>query len=130
MNKEPYYVKAEREAAEKLSELLSLPIDEDNDMNDDERFDPWKLFPLYGTYSGDFDKCAIEVLTEIRDRVYKRDDLAAHMFREMLCTADLCDYGTSPRVCFANQKFQELLPELIEKWKAFSLVQWGEDVCA
>lgn len=69
--------------------------------------------------------CAIEVLTEIRDREKKRHDLGAEMIREMLCTSGLCDYGTSPRVCFPDRGFEALLPSLIEKWTAFSEAHWG-----
>jgi hypothetical protein len=53
------------------------------------------------------------------------EGLAHEMFREMLCTAELCDYGTSPRVCFANEPFKALLPQLIEKWEAYSAAQWA-----
>lgn len=88
-------------------------------------FDPWEIFPgLYGNYSSDFDDMAIEVLQELADRQANREDLASRMFREMLCNLDLCEYGTSPRVCFATPQFTELLPDLIEKWKEFSRVQW------
>ena len=89
-------------------------------------FDPWEAFPLYGSYSDDFDKCAIDVLQEIRIKKKNRDDLGAEMFREILCSADLCDYGTSPRVCFANKEFMEILDELIEKWKAYSAAWWKD----
>lgn len=56
----------------------------------------------------------------------RRKDLAAEMFREMLCVLDLCDYGTSPRVCFPISEFQTIMPNLIERWKDFYLIQWGE----
>lgn len=138
MVEEPYYQKREREAAEKLEALLALPIDTDNDMSTGERFDPWDMFPgLYGTYCSTFDKCAIDVLTEILkfgvltegEAGHKvRDDLGAEMFREMLCTAGLCEYGTSPRVCFPSSYFRPLLPKLIEKWKAYSAAQWRANI--
>ena len=127
---ETYLQESEREAAERVEKELAKRLPEfENDYGEDV-FDPWELFPsLCGSYSGDFDRCAIEVLTEIAEGRKIRDDLGAEMFREMLCTAHLCDYGTSPRVCFAAGKFEELLPKLIQMWKAWSLVQWGEDVC-
>jgi len=124
------YMKADREAAARVTALLALPMPESADMLGVEgEFDPWKLFPcLFGSYDGAFDKCAIEVLCEVRDGARHRDDLAADMFREMLCTANLCDYGTSPRVCFATTQFRELLPALIERWRAYSELHWGEPV--
>ena len=130
-NEEPWYMKVEREAAEKVEALLKLPIDELQLMSTGESFDPWSLFPcLYGTYSSDFDKCAIEVLTELIEKEKNRRDLGAEMFREMLCTAYLCNYGSSPRVCFPTERFKPLIQPLIEKWRAYALVIWGLDVCA
>lgn len=124
----PY--KAQREAADRVRGLLSLPMPEASDMLGTEgEFDPWDLFPcLYGSYSGEFDKLAIEVLCELRDKTIRRGDLAAEMFREMLCNADLCEYGTSPRVCFATSYFAEVLPALIERWRAYAELAWGEPV--
>lgn len=68
------------------------------------------------------------MLEELRDSTKVRRDLGAEMFREMLCVIGLCNYGTSPRVCFPEQVLRDRLPELIEKWRAYSLVQWGVDV--
>lgn len=131
MPEELWCQKAEREAVENLQALLALPLPEDEHDQHNGTFDPWRLFPcLYGSYSGDFDRCAIEVLTELVERKCVRDDLGAHMFREMLCTAHLCDYGTSPRVCFPTERFRPLVQTLLEKWKAYSLIVWGDDVCA
>ena len=115
-------------AAAKVSAALALPIPEDQyEIGSDGTFDPWNLFPaLYGSYCGSFDRCALDVLRELRDGEKRRDDLGAEMFREMLCTSDLCSYGTSPRVCFPNTKFEELLPELIDKWRAYSMRRWGD----
>lgn len=123
---EPYYVKVEREAVEKVTALLAKPISE-YDTPSIEDFDPWELFPLYGSYSSDFDELALDVLRELRDGQKKRDDLAAEIFREMLCNLHLCDYGTSPRVCFPTTGFKTLLPQLIEKWEAYSEHAWREE---
>lgn len=118
------------EGAERVRSLLALPMPESGDMlGTVGEFNPWDLFPcLFGSYDGAFDKCAIEVLCEVRDCERRRDDLAADMFREMLCTANLCDYGTSPRVCFATTQFRKLLPALIERWRAYAELAWGEPV--
>ncbi len=118
------------DAAEKVRASLALPMPESSDMmgvaGD---FDPWEIFPaVYGSYDSAFDKCAIEVLCEIRDGNRRRDDLAADIIREMLCVADLCEYGTSPRVCFPTTQFRELLPALIAKWHQRAEMAWGEPV--
>lgn len=121
-----YYEQRTADAIAKLTALLALPDIPDNGMySDGDCFDPWDMFPcLYGSYDGAFDVMAIDVLTDIQDQTYKRTDLASHMFREMLCTAGLCEYGSSPRVCFAEQEFVPLLPRLIERWRAYAEIMW------
>ena len=121
-----FYEAQEVKAGEALEAMLAKPNMPDDGMcSDGECFDPWDLFPcLYGSYSSAFDDMAIEVLEDIRDRTYLRTDLAAEMFREMLCTAGFCDYGTSPRVCFASPAFEKNLPRLIERWQEYSQIQW------
>lgn len=128
----PVY-RRQREAGEALAALMAKPMPATEydigscaDDGSDLFFAPWSMFPLiYGSYSGEFDQCAIAVLKELRDHTKVRSDLGAEMFREMLCNLDLCSYGTSPRVCFPNSEFEALLPELIAKWEAFSAIQWG-----
>lgn len=124
-----------RAAAAKVRAELAKPIADDGQLHA-EVFDPWELFPcLYGTYSQAFDIMALDVLRALAlaadDKwdealaLQRKETLAHEMFREILCTSDLCDYGTSPRVCFATLEFAEVLPELIAKWEAFSLAHWG-----
>ena len=110
-----FYKKQQVEACAKLASMLSLGAG----------FDPWEMFPcLYGTYSSAFDDLAIEVLEHIRDHTSDSDNLAAEMFREMLCTTGLCNYGTSPRVCFAVEEFEPLLPTLIDMWRDYRDITW------
>jgi hypothetical protein len=125
MAEEPDYMRVEREAAEKLAALLILPLPDPDCLGEVGRFDPWSLFPLYGAYDSEFDECALAVLRELLAGKKARDDLAAEMFREMLCNLGLCDYGTSPRVCFPTAALREQLPALIEKWEAFSALHWS-----
>lgn len=128
MSDEPWYIRVDREAAAKVAELLKRPLPESApDIWDSSYFDPWDIFPLYGSYSEDFDELAIEVLEELRDHKKERRDLAAEIFRELLCNMNLCDYGSSPRVCYATSDFEALLPSFIEKWRAYANLRWGED---
>ena len=113
--------------AERIA-ALSLPLpDDEYSITTDGTFDPWRVFGLYGTYSSEFDDMAIDVLEELREGVKRRTDLGAEMFREMLCMADLCEYGTSPRVCFPTREFSAALPDLIDRWRAFYKLQWGDE---
>ena len=124
---------AQKKVADAIAELDAAllkpnPASED-DLGVAEYFDPWAdLFPcLYGSYAPDFDRLAICTLTDILDGEVRRQDLAAWMFREMLCTKGLCTYGTSPRVCFAEPEFYDRLPTLIERWKQYSAVSWSAE---
>ena len=113
-------------AVEKVKAELAKPDTEENFTHADD-FNPWELFPsLYGTYCRSFDDCAIDVLKGLASRpmCWNRSDLAAQMFREMLCTADLCEYGTSPRVCFPTPEFKEVLGDLIARWEAYRERDW------
>lgn len=131
-----YYEKLEQESIEELKELLARPMAPKRDYigsidpktNKPEYFDPWGIFPsLYGNYSSEFDDMAIETLQHILDGNRREETLAHEMFREMLCRKNLCDYGTSPRVCFPTSDFRELLPEYIAKWKEYYKLNWSSD---
>jgi hypothetical protein len=120
------------EALERVKKWLQLP-DATNRTEVScygEYFDPYEaLFPhLYGSYSADFDVAAIESLREVYlvEHALHFDSLPHKMFKEMLCKQDLCDYGTSPRGCFAIQPFQEILPEVITRFEHYHKVYWSE----
>tara|TARA_R100001086_G_scaffold200735_1_gene116953 strand:- start:1890 stop:2582 length:693 start_codon:yes stop_codon:yes gene_type:complete len=115
------------DALVRLREMMLLPDPEDeNSIGVEGTFDPWALFPnVYGSYDAAFDVCAVEVLTDILEGQRRRDDLASDIFREMLCSMGLCEYGTSPRVCFPAPEFRQVLPTLIERWKRYYLTNWG-----
>ena len=116
------------EMCAKIGRMLELPPIPGGDelYCDGECFAPWELFPcVFGTYGRAFDDMAIAVLEDALHSTFKRTDLAAEMFREMLCVAALCEYGTSPRTCFATQEFKRLLPHLIERWIEYQGLCWG-----
>lgn len=124
---EPYCHRVEREAAERLQALLAKPDIENDEFRSDAEFDPWDLFPaLYGTYSEEFDDLAIDVLERIAEHRVDDESLAHEMFREMLCTAELCSYGSSPRCCFPTERFKPLLPILIQRWKRYREIAWSD----
>jgi hypothetical protein len=119
----------QKKAAANVAALLARPDASADDLSVGDvgdKFVPWDLFPcLYGSYSSAFDDMALAVLENIRDGKCKAEDLASEMFREILCTADLCEYGTSPRVCFPTEEFKALLPQLIARWERYAKAQWG-----
>lgn len=122
------FAEQEEAAIAVLQHLLSLP-DRPRHENYDEGtcFDPWDLFDcFYGSYSSEFDDMAIDVLEDVRDGTHRRSDLAGEMFREVLCKRGLCEYGTSPRVCFPCEPFKALLPELIARWRVYRSATWDD----
>ena len=122
-----YYDKESIESEEELINLLKLPVEKDVHL---ESFDPWRLFEnsLYGSYSSEFDEMAIQTLEDILNSttIAKKYGLAEEMFREILCNKGLCDYGTSPRYCWANGGFKKLIPEYLEKWRQYYKYQWED----
>lgn len=118
------------EAVEILKAQIAKPVGREDGWTNPDHFDPWEAFPcVYGSYSSEFDDMAIRVLENLMHQRSGRDGgeaLAHEMFREMLCVADLCDYGTSPRVCFPTAQFAEILPPLLEKWREHARVVWGD----
>ena len=118
----------EQKATAKVREILDRPDASHRDLRFSDDFDPWDIFPaLYGSYDSAFDDCALDVLCELQEGERRREDLAADMIREMLCTADLCEYGTSPRTCWPTPSFKALLPELIQRWRAYAKQSWKDD---
>ena len=112
-----YYQTLQERAVQEVVKLLDQPG----------HSDLWELFPyLYGTYNSEFDICMIDVLTDINNGTVTRDDLASEIIKEILCTSNLCDYGTGPRTCFPTEDFKKILPLLIERWKSYYEVEWDE----
>lgn len=122
---EGYYQERQRLAAERLRAALALRMPTtEHELGCEGFFDPWEILPVYGGYDADFDRLAFDVLTDIIDGKVRRNDLPARMFREMLCVADLCEYGSSPRVCFPTVAAKGLFPDWLSKWRTVSSVMW------
>ena len=96
-------------------------------------WDPWNALGVdCASYSGQVDQDAINVLRGIRDKLYnsdiaKRYSMApshVELLQSIFCSADWCDYGTSPRGCFPTDR--EGFPALIAGWEGFYLRFWNE----
>ena len=113
-----------------LREMLARRDPEHEHDYGDDVFDPWSLFlSIFGNYDSEFDAMAIQVLTEIvtSKRGPEPYPLSHDMFREMLCATGLCDYGTSPRVCFPlTEEHRGLLVQLRDRWVTHHAVRWPD----
>lgn len=130
---EGFYQRAEREAAERLKALLDKPLPTDREMISSDDFSPWDAFDkITGSYSGEIDEVAIQVLEAVRDRttfdlLKGENRVFVEFFLNVLAGHNYVDYGTSPRGAFATPgNVARLLPAWIDKWKAFNAIYWGE----
>jgi hypothetical protein len=132
MSKTP--VSEKRKLIDELKTILDRPLPPnpeyagviDEKTNKPMYFDPWEIFPFYGNYSSAFHDMALRVLENLLAGRFDDEGLAEEMFREVLCNLELCDYGTSPRVCFPTNEFRVLLPSLIKKWREYYQIIWKE----
>lgn len=90
-------------------------------------FDPWVLWPaIYGSYSKEFGDAALHVLRNLVAGRPQDEAIAHEMLREMLCVSGVCDYGTSPRVCFVNPEFRPLIEKWLTMMEREQFVRWND----
>lgn len=107
---------------------------------DDEHGDYWNPWVALGIgcggYRGDGDQNALAVLRGINVHLYSTDiaertGLASshvELLQEIFCSANWCEYGTSPRGCWPIDR--EGFPLLIEAWEQYYERHWSEPVPA
>jgi hypothetical protein len=114
---------------DKTAAEIVAPNQEDENS---EYWDPWEALGLgCCSYSGDADDNALAVLRGIRDGLYstdiaKRTGLTSshvELLQGIFCSADWCEYGTSPRGCWPVDR--EGFPALIAAWEAYYQRHWG-----
>lgn len=108
-------------------------------------WDPWEVIAIpAGGYNSSVDLDAIYVLRAIRDGVasgksgddYKNyvtdiskrigmSESHVELWQYIFCSADWCDYGTSPRGCFPAHGLQ--FDALITAWEAYYVRRWKEE---
>jgi hypothetical protein len=98
-------------------------------------WDPWIALDIHcASYSGAVDQDALNVLRLIGgpEFIYctgiaERLGLSAshvELLQSIFCSADWCDYGTSPRGCFPTDR--DGFPALIAAFEVYYERQWGE----
>jgi hypothetical protein len=100
-----------------------------------EYWDPWEALGLgCCSYNAGIDRQAIGVLREIGSPEFAYcTDIAerlgmtpehVEMFQGIFCSADWCEYGTSPRGCWPIDR--EGFPALIAAWEVYCERRWKE----
>jgi hypothetical protein len=98
-------------------------------------WDPWESLGLRCcSYNSEIDQQAIDVLREIGSPEFayctdiaERTGLSAthvELLQSIFCSADWCEYGTSPRGCWPIDR--EGFPKLVEAWEQYFERHWGE----
>ena len=118
----------------RLEAALAKPVAERGDLIGMDEFDPWQdvIKGIHGSYAGRSDALMIAALEAVRDRTtyewIEREGFEAEFVLYVLSGHGLTEYGTSPRGAWPDPDVADLWQPLIDKWKAYSLACWGEDV--
>lgn len=121
-----------QELRNQIETLLAKPNRPSHEMySSGEFFEPWQeLFPnIYGNYSSEMDVLFIEALKAVRDRQlreYQEKYKAGELVMYILAGHELIDYGTSPRVGYANPVIADLWQTLIDRWIEYYEIAWDE----
>lgn len=95
-------------------------------------WDPWEALRIgCCSYHSAIDVAAIRVLEGIHSGKYctdiahenDLDPLLVEMLQGIFCSADWCEYGSSPRGCFPTDR--ENFHLLIDGWKTYYKITWG-----
>lgn len=115
----------------KLEAALAKPIAEPNETSCDD-FSPWGdvIEGIHGSYASESDDLFIGALKAVRDGqtfdFAKERGFAGEFALYVLSGHGYLNYGTSPRGGWWDEELEGLLQPLIDKWKAYAAVQWGD----
>lgn len=93
---------------------------------------PWEALGLnYAGYSSEQDRQAIAIMECIGDGMFCNDIARklglspdhVELWQYIFCSADWCEYGTSPRGCWPIDK--ERWASEIENWRRYQEVAWS-----
>ena len=115
----------------KLTRALAKPLPASSDTISIDDFDPWEdvICNIHGGYASESDRLMIAALEAVRDRktfeFIKKDGFAGELVLYILSGNHLINYGTSPRGGWPMH--EDLWQTLIDKWKAYAAIVWGDD---
>lgn len=117
---------------QRIESALAKPLPDDAESIDTEAFDPWSdvIDGIHGSYSSESDALMIAALEAVRDHstfeFIDRFRFAAEFALYVLSGHGYTEYGTSPRGAWADPAIEDLWQPLIDKWKAYAEIAWGE----
>jgi len=121
---ESYPQRIKRETREKLEAYIA------SDPEDLEQPSFWDILGIpKGTYNSAVDEHIIYVIDRMIPKPYAAfsSDIAkekgwpeeyVELIKYILCSAELAEYGTSPRGAWINHDLADLMPKVIERWRA------------
>lgn len=122
---------ARQQVRERIAAELAKPVD---DIPHTESFDPWSevIQGIYGSYCSRSDALMIRALEAVRDKK-QGEFMEAHGFAGefmfyVLAGHGMLEYGSSPRYGWPRPELADLWQPLIDKWREYYRVMWGEDV--
>lgn len=117
----------------KLEAALTKPVQSSDGFINPEEFNPWEdiIQGIYGGYSSECDRLMIAALEAVRDGTtfeffQTKEGFAGEFMLYVLAGHGMLEYGTSPRGGWPDPSIKDLWQPLIDKWKEYSVSQWGE----
>ena len=127
----PFQIAAKAKRKQIVAALAKpLPVDDGSGFF--HGFNPWVdiIDGINGSYAEGSDALMIAALEAVRDRktfeFIADQGFVAEFALYVLSGQGLTDYGTSPRGGFPILELEDLWPQMIEKWQAYSVLQWSE----
>lgn len=117
----------------RLERALAKPLPVDSLSISTDNFDPWEdvIEGIHGSYAEASDELFIAALESVRDRktfdFIDQRGFAGELALYVLSGHGLTEYGTSPRGGWARPEIEDLWQPLIDKWKAYARIVWGND---
>jgi len=125
------YEKRDREIGERLRAYIAttpqqiVPVEGEDYHTVVEDF--WDILGIHcGGYGSDVDDDIIKVMEAMHAQVGNTSSIASHtglsephveLIQYILCSAGMCDYGTSPRGCWLIHTVKDLVPEIVARWR-------------
>lgn len=125
---------SEQSLREMIEAALAKALPADNEsLGYEDEFAPWRdiIEGIHGDYASASDVLLIGAMEAARDRstfdFIEKQGFAGEFALYVLSGHGLLEYGTSPRGGWPAPEIADLWQPLIDKWKAWYRIAWGEE---